>query len=142
MSGSKEDPLGTCFMMRSLYATAKAAVVTGGTKFGMQMALEKVRAAKGTVVAKAAPSLRWWCQSSGLARVSVWSCSAMLRLVWVAVLGDAESDGSGGEGALQLAQCWRGVLRVLVGASLRCTRLACAATRSFCSNARCGASGM
>ena len=45
-------------MMRSLYATARAAVVTGGTKFGMHIALEKVRAAKGTVVANAAPSLR------------------------------------------------------------------------------------
>ena len=79
MSGSKEEPLGTCFMMRSLYATAKAAVVTGGTKLGMQIALEKVRAANGTVVAKAAPSLKWWCQSSGLAKVSVWSCSAILQ---------------------------------------------------------------
>ena len=58
MSGSKEDPLGTCFMMRSLYATAKAAVVTGGTRFGMHMALENVLAAKGTVVANAAPSLK------------------------------------------------------------------------------------
>ena len=79
MSGSKEDPLGTCFMMRSLYATANAAVVTGGTRFGMQIALEKVRAAKGTVVANAAPSLKWWCQSSGLASVRVWSCSAILK---------------------------------------------------------------
>ena len=58
MSGSKDEPLGTCFMMRSLYATANAAVVTGGTKFGMQMALEKVLAANGTVVANEAPSLR------------------------------------------------------------------------------------
>ena len=79
MSGSKDEPLGTCFMMRSLYATASAAVVTGGTKFGMQMALENVLAAKGTVVANAAPSLKWWCQSSGRANVRVWSCSAILQ---------------------------------------------------------------
>ena len=79
MSGSKDEPLGTCFMMRSLYATARAAVVTGGTRFGMQMALEKVLAANGTVVANEAPSLRWWCQSSGLASVRVWSCSAILQ---------------------------------------------------------------
>ena len=79
MSGSKLLPLGTCFMMRSLYATAKAAVVTGGTKLGMQIALEKVLAANGTVVANAAPSLKWWCQSSGLASVKVWSCSAILQ---------------------------------------------------------------
>ena len=90
MSGSKEEPLGTCFMMRALYATASAAVVTGGTKFGMQIALLNVRAANGTVVANAAPSLRWWCQSSGLASVRVWSCSAMLRLVCVAGLGVQE----------------------------------------------------
>ncbi len=89
MSGSKEEPLGTCFMMRSLYATAKAAVVTGGTRFGMQIALLNVRAANGTVVANAAPSLKWWCQSSGLASVRVWSCSAILQ----------ESDRSGGAGS-------------------------------------------
>ena len=82
MSGSKDEPLGTCFMMRSLYATANAAVVTGGTRFGMQIALENVLAAKGTVVANEAPSLKWWCQSSGLANVSVWRCSAILGERW------------------------------------------------------------
>ena len=124
MSGSKEEPLGTCFMMRSLYATAKAAVVTGGTKLGMQIALEKVLAAKGTVVANDAPSLRWWCQSSGRASVSVWSCSAIL-------LGERSqrwrrggcSDRSGGEGGSSDPQRSRGTT----------ASVSCATTGSFAS---------
>ena len=72
----------------------------------MHIALEKVRAANGTVVARAAPSRRWWCQSSGLAKVSVWSCSAIFVVGGVSVvslcLGEqGECSGrSAGVGAL------------------------------------------
>ena len=98
--------------------------MTGGTKLGMQIALLNVRAANGTVVANAAPSLKWWCQSSGLAKVSVWSCSAMIsccasRGDGVGVRGDAllgewepraGRERSAGEGAL----------RTLLGVSTVC----------------------
>ena len=127
MSGSKEEPFGTCFMMRSLYATAKAAVVTGGTRFGMQIALLNVRAANGTVVANAAPSLKWWCQSSGLAKVSVWSCSAILQgersQRW---RGGSSSDRSVGEGDSSDPQRSRGTT----------ASVSCATTRVFASKAK------
>ena len=58
-------PAGTCAKMRSAYARACTAVVTGGFKFGMTIARANWRAACGTVRRSASPSRKWMCQSSG-----------------------------------------------------------------------------
>ncbi len=71
ISGSNDTPAGTAARMRSRYATACAAVVTGGRRLGMISARANCAAECGTTDAMAAPSRTCRCQSSGRVMVRV-----------------------------------------------------------------------
>lgn len=79
MRGSKLSPSGTWARIRSRYAKASSTVLTGGTRFGMQIARANCFAKSGTVRFRAKPSRKCACQSSGCKSVRVFKAYFKLK---------------------------------------------------------------